>query len=218
MDRKKLLNSKIDSRHKIGINIEKRANNGNTILHFACQYRHIEIVDLVQKALEEINSPIDFDTRNQSQNTPLHLACLNKTSDVAIHLLKRFPDKINVLALYDRHVLHYACEFGHLDLLKYICQNPEFDIDFNVVDQREDTPFHVACYFGQFEVVKFLLENSKEKGIDILKKNDIHKTAEDYARQRGHKDISEVLEIWIRLMKNEADKARLKTLNIKCPI
>ena len=183
----------IDSRHKIGINIEKRANNGNTILHFACQYRHIEIVDLVQKALEEINSPIDFDTRNQSQNTPLHLACLNKTSDVAIHLLKRFPDKINALGWNDRHVLHNACAFGHLDLLKYICQNPEFDIDFNVVDQRGYTPFHLACYYGQFEIVKFLLENSNEKGIDIFKKDNFLKTAEDVARRKGHKDIVETL-------------------------
>ena len=210
----------IDSRHKIGINIEAQTNKDSTILHFACQYRHIEIVDLVQKALEEINSDIDFDTRNQSQNTPVHFACFNKTSDVAIHLFKRFPDKINVLAQYDRHVLHLACEVGHLDLLKYICQNPEFDIDFNVVDQGGYTPLHIACYYGQFEIVKFLLENSNEKGIDIFKKNNYHQTAEDCARQRGHKDILELLDIWFYLKKHEKHDdyvARMKVLNIRHP-
>ena len=111
------------------------------------------------------------------------------------------------------HVLHVACQFGNLGLLKYIFENPNFDIDFNVVNTRGDTPFHIACYFGQFEVVKFMLENSNGKGIDIFKKNNFQQTAKDQARQRGHKDIWEVLEIWTHLMKNEAYKARLETLN-----
>ena len=183
----------IDSRHKFGINIKEQTNDGKTILHLACQYRNIEIVDLVQKGLEEIDSDIDF-------GIPLHFACVNKTPDVAIHILKRFPDKINVLGWNDLHVLHLACEFGHLELLKYIFQNLEFDVDFNVVDQKGDTPFHVACYYGQFEVVKFLLENSNEMGIDICKRNNLQQTAEDYARQKGHKEISEVLEIWRQLV------------------
>ena len=91
----------IDSRHKIGINIEAQTNKDSTILHFACQYRHIEIVDLVQKALEEINSPIDFDTRNQSQKTPLfpkirYIVSFNRTVNLHFkfyHTLTSRPHK-----------------------------------------------------------------------------------------------------------------------------
>ena len=73
----------IESRHKLGINIEERTgeidgrhiNRNDTILHTACLYRDIEavdeIVDLVRKALEEIDSDIDyFNTQNEYEETP----------------------------------------------------------------------------------------------------------------------------------------------------
>ena len=191
----------IKSRQKLGINIEERtAYLGSTILHLACLYKEMEIVDFVHNQLEEINSNINFNTRNEAQETPLHFACKNKTSDVAIHLLQRYPDKINVLGSHAKHVLHNACQFGHLELLKHIFRNPDFVIDINVVDSSGDTPLHYACYFGQFDIVKFLLENSNQKGIDIAKMNNSQQTAEDLARQQGHKDISELLELWTYLM------------------
>ena len=159
----------IESKDKFGINLEARTNNGGTILHLACWKRDIEIVDLIHNALEKFNINIDFDTPDNNQFSPLHWASTNKTSDVAIHLLERFPDKINVLDQDGYHILHYACQDGHLQLLKYIFGNQDFDIDFNIAGQDGCTPFHIACYNGQFEVVKFLLEKSKEKGIDIYK-------------------------------------------------
>ena len=106
-----------------------------------------------------------------------------------------FPEKINILGLNGWHVLHYACQFGHLELLKHIFGNQDFDIDFNVGDQNGSTPLHDACYNGQFEVVKFLLENSKEKGIDIYKKVN-NQTAQDIAEEQGHNNILEILEAW----------------------
>ena len=112
-------------------------------------------------------------------------------------------------------MLHYACQFGHLELLKFIIGNPDFDIDFNIVDQTGNTPLHWACYHGQFEVVKFLFDNSNEKEIDIFKKNNNQRTAEDLARLKGHKDILELLELWTLPKKIAADKARLETLQMK---
>ena len=46
----------IESRHKLGINIEERTTERLTILHLACWYRQIEIVYLVHNGLKEINS------------------------------------------------------------------------------------------------------------------------------------------------------------------
>ena len=163
------------------------------------------------------NIDIDFDTSDYNQATPLHYACMKKDSDVAIHLIERFPDKINILGLNGWHVLHYACQFGHLELLNHIFRNRDFDIDFNVADQNGHTPLHDACYNGQFEVVKFLLENSKEKGIDVYKKANNQKTAEDLARRKGHANILELLEAWtlqetIEARHLESDKSRYETL------
>ena len=205
----------MESSQKLEINIEERTNDGRTILHIACWKRDIEFVDLVHNALEEINSDIDFDTQTEDLVTPLHAACMNETSDVAIHYLQRFPDKINVSGPYETHVLHYACEYGHVELLKYIFGNPDFDIDFNVKNQYGNTPLNIACFTGQFEAVKLLLEHSNEKEIDIYQKNNYQQTAEDLARLKGHKDILELLELWTLPKKIAADKARLETLRMK---
>ena len=179
----------MESRRELGMNIEDRLYDGRTILHLACSFRDIEIVDLVYNALEEINSDINFDTRNEDQATPLHFACKNKTSGVAIHLLQRFPDKIHVLGIHGIHLLHFACRYGHLELVKYIFGNPDFDIDFNIATLGGNTSLHFACYVGHYEVVKFMLENSSAMGIDVTKRTIDQKTAEDYARQKGHKKI-----------------------------
>jgi len=188
----------LESRQKIGFNLEARSEEGLTILHYACWKRDIEIVDLVFKALEEINSEIDFDTRQNVQATPLHAACMNPKSDVAIQLLQRFPQKINTSEPFGRHILHIACKFGHLELLKYITLTSSFEVDFNVVDVVDQTPLHLASWIGHFEIVNFLFQNYEAKDIDVTKKTNYGYTAEDLARQHGHQNILELLEMWER--------------------
>ena len=124
-------------------------------------------------------------------------------------------NKINDLGQYGMHVLHYTCQFGNLELLKYIVGNPDFDIDFNVADEDGDTPLHHACSFGEFEVVKFLLQNSSEKGIDISRKNNNQRTAEDLARNKNYKEILELFEVLTIRKTIEAYKLRLETLEKK---
>ena len=185
----------LESSQQMGFNLEERNNFGNTVLHLTCSKRDIEIVDLVFNALAEMNSDIDFDAQNFHQSTPLHRACKNMNSDVAIQLLQRFPEKIHDLGYQGYHVLHYAGRYGHVELLKYIFENSNFNIDFNVKSTAGSTPLHLACCHGQFEVVKYLLENSKLKGIDITTKNNHQRTPEDLARQKGHSDILELLKV-----------------------
>ena len=177
----------LESHQSIGINLEQRTNDlGSTILHFACS-RDFEIVELVVKALKDIQSDIDFYTQDFDGNTPIHYAC-SSTSDVAIKMITRYPHLINADHA-GRNILHYACLQGNMNLVKFIFGNSSFDIDYNVVDEEGNTPLHVACIQGQFEVVKFILEEANQKGIDIAKKNMMGQTAEDLARNNGHKDV-----------------------------
>ena len=146
--------------------------------------------------LKKKNPNIDFYTRTEFQTNSLHVACINtEHADVAIHLLQRFPEMINILGPNDMHVLHFACGFGRLDLVKHIAERSDLKIDFNIVDQRGRTPLHFACDNGHYDVVKFLLEQSEALGIDIEKKSNNHRTAEDFARQNGHKNILDLFEI-----------------------
>ena len=135
-----------------------------------------------------------FDSRNMDNECPLHMACINEKSEVVIELLRRYPQKINVLGCNDRHMLHYACEFGDWKLSMYFLTNPNFNIDCNIVDDHGWTPLLCASFSGQYEFVKFLLENAKEKGIDVSKKNIDQRTAEDFAKQEGHKNIVALFE------------------------
>ena len=195
----------LESRQKIGFNLEARLNKGCTILHVAFQKRDIEIVDLVFEALEEIHSEIDFDARTNIQATPLHYACINPESNTAIQLLQKIPEKINVLGQNDAHLLHYACKAGHLKLLKYIMENPAIDIDYNVVTLGIQTPLHVACGHGQFEVVKLLLDHSQEKKIDFNKIDQVGNTPLHLACYNGHRDTIKLL----------LDNAEFKGINVK---
>ena len=189
----------LESHQKIGFNLEARTEVGDTILHLACEYRDIEIVDFVFNALEAINSDIDFDTtQNDNGEFPLHCACVNKDSDVAMQLFERFPQKINTLDHIGCNWLHHACWFGHLKLIKWIAENPiGKNIDFNASSQTGKTPIHYACLQGEIEVVKFLLEISKEKGIDVEKKTANQSTPKDLAKRKGHQDIVELLDRWL---------------------
>ena len=179
----------MDSRQELGINIEERLYDGRTILHLACSFRDIEIVELVDDALEEINSDIDFDTHTvEILDTPLHRAMMNKKSGLATDLFQVFPELFEIEGPFGIHALHFAACKGYLEWLKHVFVNAK-NIDFNITDQGGDTPLHVACAIGQFEVVQFMLENSNEMGIDVSKRNNYQKTAEDCARQKGHKKI-----------------------------
>ena len=127
---------------------------------------------------------------------------MNPKSDVAIQILQRFPQKINISEPSGRHILHMACKFGHLELLKYITMTSDFEVDFNVVDPYNQTPLHHASWYGQYEVVKFLFQNYEAKGIDVARKTSDGDTAEDLAKEEGHQDILEVLKVWTMQIAN----------------
>ena len=175
---------------EIRLKKEAWSNNGCTILHLACQKRQIDIIDLVFNALKDIKSDIDFDTQDRTESTPIHYACENKNSDVAIQLLQRYPEKVNDLGYNNWHLLHYACRYGHLKVVKYLFENPNFNIDFNAVSVNGWTPLHHACYHGRSGVVKYFLKNAEAKEIDITRKIFYHQqTAADLARLKEHDKI-----------------------------
>ena len=57
-----------------------------------------------------------------------------------------------------------------VDLVKSILENPDFDIDYNVVDHQGDTPLHHASRSSHTLMVKFYLENSDKMGLDLTLK------------------------------------------------
>ena len=138
----------IESRQRLGIEMEHRAIYGWTILHFACKMRYSEVVDLVCKALEEANSDdidlgIRIDALDQYRRVltiPLHLALANKDCNVEIDLLKKYPHMINVTGHGNLHLLHCAALYGRIDVVKFVYENPKFDVKFGILDDNGNTP------------------------------------------------------------------------------
>ena len=182
----------LESRQKIGFDLEAISDLGNTVLHLACLKRDIGIVDLIFNALQDINSEIGFDTQNIDQSTPLHYACKTPSSDVAIKLLERFPEKVHVLGFQGNRVLHYACQSGHVKLLKYILDNANLSANFMVKNLFGRTPLDLACGNGQVDVVKFFLANYTRLGICVL----YYIRARKLAKQLGHLNVVNMLGPW----------------------
>ena len=125
---------------------------------------------------------------------------------------------VNILGQLDGHVLHYACDKGHLEFVKYMFENQGLNIDFNVVDSIRQTPLHAACLYGKSDVVEFLL---KTENIEIGMKDNLQRTAKDLASQNGHQDILELFKkmapepMWQKFricafLKNMIQKIKLK--------
>ena len=55
---------------------------------------------------------------------------------MAITLLNKFPNKLNVLNQNGLNLLHFACLYGSVEFVKYVFENENFHIDVDVVDSH----------------------------------------------------------------------------------
>ncbi|SOV78043.1 acyl-CoA-binding protein, putative [Plasmodium sp. gorilla clade G3] len=78
--------------------------------------------------------------------------------------LKRNPSLINKKNSSGLTPLHYACDRGYIDIVKYLVHQ---GANINVEDSYGDTPLHMAAYSEKLNVVDFL----KSVGADINKTN-----------------------------------------------
>ena len=159
--------------------------NGLTVLHYACVFGRIEIVNLLIENFKnsELNQRIWRDL------TPFHLACIYGQKE----LVKAFFNKGKTSPMMEENQieivtsnidfnaqctfrgytpLHYACREGNVQAVA--CMLEHFrEIDWNTKssDRLEDTPLHLACKNGHLEIIKLMAENSKKCGINLTVKN-----------------------------------------------
>ena len=87
--------------------------------------------------------------------------------------------------------LHLASLQGHLETVKYLCENFVSNVNIKT-DSYWDlrTPLHLASINGHLEVIKYLIK----KGADPKIKSSDGKTAYDYAIDLNHSDVSNYLQ------------------------
>ena len=95
--------------------VRKKDNLGNSALHYAAGFGHIDIVDILLEAGESAN------VRDTNGNTPLTLACSNDRQAVMNKLLQAGA---NIKALNRRNysAIDYGIRFGHSDAVAAILE------------------------------------------------------------------------------------------------
>ncbi|XP_014787114.1 putative ankyrin repeat protein RF_0381 [Octopus bimaculoides] len=157
-DWKDVLEVILNTRGKYILQINLQNSNGDTPLHLACHWGHI---DIIHQLLQQ--SYIDVNMMDNKGDTPLHLACRGGQTDI-VYLLLQCNSVANVGNINGYTPLHWACRGGHTDIVHLLLQMP--DPAVNVGDIKYGyTPLHWACLGGHTDIVHLLL---------LLSKPDVH--------------------------------------------
>ena len=173
-------------------------HNGWTPLHWAADFGHVEIAQLIMSHVDEKN-PADRDA-----STPLHAAAQNGHIKV-VQLIMLCVHKKNPANKYGRTPLYWAAREGHAEVVQHILQNVE---DKNPTNKDGQTPMHAAAFMGHVKVVKLILQTVEDKSPTDKHGN----TPLHWAAGNGH---VEVVKFIIQNVdnKNPADKDGLTPLH-----
>ena len=137
--------------------------DGDCLLHIACQWGDVDIVRYLITD-EKCNLNVKSLT---SENTPLHIASKRKSLDIIKILLERrcntnIPNKKgetaqNIPLNKDGDcLLHIACQWGDVDIVRYLITDQRCDL--NVQNVHLNTPLHTACYTKSLLIIQCLIE------------------------------------------------------------
>ena len=107
----------------------------------------------------------------------LHKAARQGQLQVVNWLIEEEEKKIEECDKFQMTPLHYAAEFGHIKVTKFLIEK---GANIEVENEDGNTPLHEAVDGGHFEVVKYLIE----KGAQLDAKNKTNDTPRDMAYDR----------------------------------
>jgi ankyrin repeat protein len=71
-------------------------------------------------------------------------------------LIEEYGCDPNVVTKRDESLLHYACLYGHIDVIKLLIGR--YGCNPNVVTKNDESLLHYACLFNHMDTVKLLIE------------------------------------------------------------
>ena len=141
-----------------GYNInEPLSNEKSSLIHFASQFGHIEIVKYLIKKGANIN------TKTLQGTTPLHRAVFFKRNEIAKHLIDQGA-KINDQDSYKQTALHIAVEVEDLAMIKYLLDQ---GADLDIKDVQNETPLDLAKYKKNNDIIE-LITNTIQENVQPL--------------------------------------------------
>ena len=160
---------------------QKTSKEERTVLSFAASNVHLNVVDyllninianeilglgadsIVSAGSVEIFCNMVYAgfnplQRNKYGLTALHMALKKGNKELALYIIKQYPELIHVTGQYGRSALHFAAEGGSMTLLRYLIDMGE---DTRYVDDHGETILHMACLCGQDDAVMYLTRHHK---------------------------------------------------------
>ncbi|WP_157956383.1 ankyrin repeat domain-containing protein [Wolbachia endosymbiont of Folsomia candida] len=164
--------------------VNRKANDGNTILHEAASSHNLgsSKLDVVKYLVDEKKD--DVNSKANDGRTPLHHAAFSGSLDLVKYLIDDKKADINIKSNDGKTSLHYAAYSGNLDLVKYLVE--EKRVDVNTKDNYGNTLLHEAASSGNLDLVKYLID----KGADVNAKTNGNWTSLHKAAEKGHKEVS----------------------------
>lgn len=174
-----------DIKHRINEqNVNSYYGIGNTILHIAVSYGHIEIIKYLL-TIPGIN--INVKQNMALCHSPLHIAAIDNNCEI-VELLTSHGANINIQNFYRETPLHVAAAIKYSEetikcLLKHRAS-------VNIQDNNGQTPLHAAVIKNN-EIATYLLTSTHRADVNIQDNN--HNIPIYYAIAGGNKNITKIL-------------------------
>lgn len=143
-------------------NADAEDNEGRTSIHFAAAGGSLDILrELDQHLRIAENGDGNTPLQNSSEN-PFLRSLLGHNRISSENGVYNYPDFSN------KTPIHYAAQFGRLDIIKYLYLKGA-DLDL-LRDKEGRRPIHLACLYGHVDVARFFVEN----GVSLTDENSMH--------------------------------------------
>ena len=165
-------NITFDSMFSIALQYQRNDIADWLLLHYQCE--GVTIYDCLEWWNEKgflyllLN---DFNDLSYTLATSLLNACSHGNISLVDCLLNNF--NINqYINIEGRNILHIASEHSHLDIIKYLIEERQYNMDLQ--DQSKNTALHIACKKNAYYAVTYLCKIGanmnliNEKGYNIL--------------------------------------------------
>ena len=176
---KKIKKNKKNKKNKKVKQIEKKETKNNidptkgwTALHFAANEGNIDVVWELMKSGYDRFTLDEYGTCTASQVTDnedikdmlsdqrkIEVAVKMGDVDYVNKLLIEERPFLNHSDTHGRSLLHWACRYGHLEIVKVLFRYNYISVNIDSTDNDHITPLHIACINDHYDVVKYLLAN-----------------------------------------------------------
>lgn len=141
--------------------LNQKDNYLKTPLHYISQYGLFTLIDYwlkklyTYKIIENVSIDNEEYWADNEGLTPLHLSIINNHPKTTEKLIKN-----SKLPFSCPQLLLIAARFNVPDILDYLINLGQIDINYTDLEHHHETALYIACKFNLYESVEFLLANS----------------------------------------------------------